>query len=161
MARGLEAVACGTKAGGGVKTDKEIREAFDLLCAHAWGKKPGLRPFASIPARPDHDADLIVSSALDELEQRRAGDGAKVSIELARRIAALRVFWAEIEERSADAHAVYQREAHRRGDVRHADAYADLAEPTKEWDRVLVRWVLEATEAILDGKEPPRIEVKP
>jgi hypothetical protein len=52
-------------------------------------------------------------------------------------------FWSDTEARSADAHAVYQKEAHRRGDVRHPDAYADLSDATKEWDRVLVRWVAE------------------
>lgn len=49
--------------------------------------------------------------------------------------------WGETEARSAEAHAVYQEEAHRRGDVRHPDLYEDLPELTKEWDRVLVRWV--------------------
>lgn len=49
--------------------------------------------------------------------------------------------WSDTEARSAEAHAVYQKEAHRRGDVRHADSYDELPEPTKEWDRVLVRWV--------------------
>lgn len=50
------------------------------------------------------------------------------------------MWWCDTEARSSEAHAVYQEEAHRRGDVRHPDAYADLSEPTKEWDRVLVRW---------------------
>lgn len=62
----------------------------------------------------------------------------------------LREFWADLEARSADAHAVYQAEAHRRGDVRHPDAYADLSEATKEWDRVLVRWV----QSTLPAPEP-------
>lgn len=53
-------------------------------------------------------------------------------------------WWDDTEARSAEAHAVYQMEAHRRGDVRHPDAYADLSEATKEWDRVLVRWVAES-----------------
>ena len=53
----------------------------------------------------------------------------------------LREYWSDTEARSSEAHDVYQKEAHRRGDVRHPDAYADLSEPTKEWDRVLVRWV--------------------
>jgi hypothetical protein len=48
----------------------------------------------------------------------------------------------DLEALSARLHEVYQKEAHRRGDVRHADAYADLPEATKEWDRVLARWVL-------------------
>jgi hypothetical protein len=64
-------------------------------------------------------------------------------------------FWSDIEARSSDAHDVYQKEAHRRGDVRHADAYADLSEPTKEWDRVLVRWVLDETRRILAGGGKP------
>jgi hypothetical protein len=60
---------------------------------------------------------------------------------------ALQDYWSDIEARSADAHAAYQAEAHRRGDVRHADAYADLPEATKEWDRVLIRWILAALAA--------------
>lgn len=60
------------------------------------------------------------------------------------RLAEVEKYWADTEARAADAHSVYQAEAHRRGDVRHPDAYADLSEATKEWDRVLVRWVAEA-----------------
>ena len=48
----------------------------------------------------------------------------------------------DLEELAAALHGVYQVEAHRCGDVRHADAYADLPEATKEWDRVLARWIL-------------------
>jgi hypothetical protein len=47
-----------------------------------------------------------------------------------------------IEALSARLHDIYQKEAHRRGDVRHADAYEDLADATKEWDRVLARWII-------------------
>ncbi len=43
---------------------------------------------------------------------------------------------------SARLHEIYQKEAHRRGDVRHADNYKELPELTKEWDRVLARWIL-------------------
>jgi hypothetical protein len=39
-------------------------------------------------------------------------------------------------------HNVYQAEAKRQGDVRHKDAYADLPENIKEYDRVLARYVL-------------------
>jgi hypothetical protein len=48
----------------------------------------------------------------------------------------------EVEELSARLHEVYQKEAHRRGDVRHADSYADLPDSTQEWDRVLARWII-------------------
>jgi hypothetical protein len=47
-----------------------------------------------------------------------------------------------VERLSARLHDIYQKEAHRRGDVRHADAYDDLSEETKEWDRVLARWII-------------------
>jgi hypothetical protein len=47
-----------------------------------------------------------------------------------------------IDKLSAVLHEIYQLEAHRRGDVRHADNYDDLSEDTKEWDRVLARWIL-------------------
>ena len=61
--------------------------------------------------------------------------------ERAEALAAVVAWWNDVEARAAEAHAVYQTEARRRGDVRHKDAYEQLDEPTKEWDRVLVRWV--------------------
>lgn len=48
----------------------------------------------------------------------------------------------DVEALSARLHDIYQAEAHRQGDVRHADAYEDLNEPTKERDRVLARWII-------------------
>lgn len=57
-------------------------------------------------------------------------------------------FVSNLENAAADAHAAYQREAHRRGDVRHADNYDDLPDATKEWDRVLCRWASDAVRAI-------------
>jgi hypothetical protein len=59
------------------------------------------------------------------------------------KLAKLTAYWSDTEARSKDAHNVYQKEAHSRGDVRHPDDYEDLSESTKEWDRVLVRWVQE------------------
>lgn len=59
-------------------------------------------------------------------------------------------YWDDTETRSAEAHAIYQEEAHRRGDIRHPDAYVDLSESTKEWDRVLVRWVARSIRALKD-----------
>ncbi len=47
-----------------------------------------------------------------------------------------------VESLSARLHDIYQAEAHRRGDVRHADAYDSLPDDTKEWDRVLARWII-------------------
>lgn len=49
----------------------------------------------------------------------------------------------DVEALSARLHDIYQKEAHRRGDVRHPDTYGDLSESTKEWDRVLARWIVE------------------
>jgi hypothetical protein len=60
----------------------------------------------------------------------------------------------DLELLSARFHEVYQIEAHRRGDVRHADAYDDLSEATKEWDRVLARYVLANFTANFDGDPP-------
>ena len=47
-----------------------------------------------------------------------------------------------IENLSEKFHAIYQAEAKRQGDIRHKDAYADLPENIKEFDRVLARFVL-------------------
>jgi len=52
-----------------------------------------------------------------------------------------------VEQLAAEFHEVYQVEAKRQGDVRHADAYADLSENIKEFDRVLARHALDALEA--------------
>lgn len=52
------------------------------------------------------------------------------------------VSW-EIETLSAKLHDIYMQEARRQGDVRHKDAYADLTENIKEFDRVLARFILE------------------
>lgn len=63
----------------------------------------------------------------------------------------------DIEALSARLHEIYQKEAHRRGDVRHADDYAALSEPTKEWDRVLARWIVEHWTPMFDPNDglPP------
>lgn len=105
-------------------------------------------------------------SRVKELESRNLGDAntcycgcnaheqKKIADAIAAQVHAMRIgwvnlvkHWGDIEARSEEAHTTYQEEAHRRGDVRHPDAYADLSEPTKEWDRVLVRWVQRKLEA--------------
>lgn len=47
-----------------------------------------------------------------------------------------------VEVLSAKLHGVYMKEARRQDDVRHVDAYEDLKESTKEYDRVLARFIL-------------------
>ena len=47
-----------------------------------------------------------------------------------------------VERLAEEFHNAYQAEARRQGDVRHKDAYADLPENIKEFDRVLARHVL-------------------
>lgn len=47
----------------------------------------------------------------------------------------------EIEALSKTLHGIYQAEAKRQGDVRHKDAYEDLPENIKEFDRVLARFI--------------------
>jgi hypothetical protein len=47
-----------------------------------------------------------------------------------------------VEDLSAKLHTLYQLEAKRQGDVRHHDDYAQLAENTKEFHRVLARFIL-------------------
>lgn len=49
---------------------------------------------------------------------------------------------AQVEKLAAKFHNIYQAEAKRQGDVRHIDAYDDLPENIKEFDRVLAREVL-------------------
>jgi len=63
----------------------------------------------------------------------------------------------DVERLSARLHDIYQAEAHRRGDVRHADAYEALPEATKEWDRVLARWIIRYWDPVFDPAEgfPP------
>lgn len=51
----------------------------------------------------------------------------------------------DVEALSAKFHEIYQQEAKRQGDVRHKDAYADLPENIKEFDRVLAIFVLAET----------------
>lgn len=47
-----------------------------------------------------------------------------------------------VEVLSSKLHNIYQKEARRQGDVRHTDVYADLKENTKEFDRVLARFII-------------------
>ena len=47
-----------------------------------------------------------------------------------------------VEEISEILHAIYQKEARRQGDIRHPDEYAKLSENTKEYDRVLARYII-------------------
>jgi len=113
-----------------------------------WCQAFGLCP---ADADPEKDADRIFRLHVEAVAERdkewKAGTVAAVALAVAEERRALREYWSDIEARSADAHAAYQAEAHRRGDVRHADAYADLPEATKEWDRVLIRWILAALAA--------------
>lgn len=55
--------------------------------------------------------------------------------------------WRDIETLSAKIHDIYQAEAKRQGDVRHKDAYADLTENVKEFDRVLARFIAKEIES--------------
>lgn len=48
-----------------------------------------------------------------------------------------------VEELAAQFHDIYQQEAKRQGDVRHKDAYTELPENVKEFDRVLARHVIQ------------------
>ena len=52
------------------KTIAEIRAAFLLIHHVATGQST--RAYMSVPANPEHDADLIVSAAIDELEVSRS-----------------------------------------------------------------------------------------
>ena len=49
----------------------------------------------------------------------------------------------EIESLSAKLHEIYMLEAKRQGDVRHEWDYSKLKESTKEYDRVLARFILD------------------
>lgn len=48
----------------------------------------------------------------------------------------------ELEQLSAELHEVYQKEATRQGDVRHAEEYKDLPERIKDFDRALARYII-------------------
>ena len=54
----------------------------------------------------------------------------------------------QVEELAEQLHDVYQLEAYRKNDVRHPDAYTDLDEGIKEYDRVIARFVLVREAAI-------------
>ena len=47
-----------------------------------------------------------------------------------------------VEVLSAQLHAIVQQEATREGDLRHSLAYADLPERTKDFHRVLARFIV-------------------
>jgi hypothetical protein len=89
------------------------------------------------------DADRLKATIL-ALEEAKAALG---KVAKRQREACASWFVSNLENAAADAHAAYQREAHRRGDVRHADNYDDLPDATKEWDRVLCRWASDAVRA--------------
>lgn len=55
-----------------MKTIEEIRKALITIHHYAMGKSKS--PYMSVPADPNRDADLILSAAIDELEQLRAGN---------------------------------------------------------------------------------------
>lgn len=64
-----------------------------------------------------------------------------------------------IEKMAAEFHEIYQQEAKRQGDVRHKDAYTDLPENVKEFDRVLARHVAAGiAEAVKAAEEATRDE---
>ena len=48
----------------------------------------------------------------------------------------------EIELLASKFHDIYMKEAKRQDDVRHVDLYSDLRESTKEYDRVLARFII-------------------
>jgi hypothetical protein len=76
--------------------------------------------------------------------ESRGSDLAKI-LELSSQLAASREMGPcpkDVESLSAKFHDLYQQEAKRQSDVRHKDAYADLPENIKEFDRVLARYVL-------------------
>jgi hypothetical protein len=47
-----------------------------------------------------------------------------------------------LEALSAKFHSIYQAEARRQGNLRHHDDYTQLSEATKDYDRVLARFVM-------------------
>lgn len=63
-----------------------------------------------------------------------------------------------VEVLARELHAIYQQEARRQAgvgedDVRHPDDYDQLAEHTKDYDRVLARFILEREGALLRKEE--------
>jgi hypothetical protein len=96
--------------------------------------------------RLNRDDILGVPGSAANIEWNESRDRRSPDMALLRKVDS---YWADTEARSAEAHAAYQAEAHRRGDVRHHDNYDDLPDSTKEWDRVLVRWVRESIARVL------------
>lgn len=56
----------------------------------------------------------------------------------------------KVEELSAKLHEIYQIEARRQGDVRHHDDYEALKENTKEFDRVLARYIIDRESELIE-----------
>jgi len=48
----------------------------------------------------------------------------------------------DIEQLSSRLHDIYQKQANASDVVRHSDNYEELSEHTKEYDRVLARWIV-------------------
>jgi len=132
----------------------EARDSVALLVAEyeAFGQKARLiEPERQLVARinaalaepvtAEYSQDEVNAMTTDMIAVREEAERAAYQRGAeAMREAAAEWFAGDIERAAAGAHEAYQREAHRRGDVRHADAYADLPDATKEWDRVLCRW---------------------
>lgn len=55
------------------------------------------------------------------------------------------------ERTAAKIHEIYMKEARRHSDVRHKDAYEDLPENIKEFDRVLADWHAQELKAAVEG----------
>ena len=61
----------------------------------------------------------------------------------------------KIESLAEKFHEIYQKEARKQNDIRHADDYKSLPENIKEFDRVLAKYVIENYEPL------PNLSLRP
>lgn len=91
------------------------------------------------------ERDYLMQQANDLVTDFLQGQSAEIVQVLIERIEELERDWpdeTEVESLSVVLHDIYQKEAHRQNRAHCPDDYNELSEQTKEYDRVLARYIL-------------------